>query len=540
MIGSLIRSIPPRGLRARLTLAVALVVMLGVALTFGVVYRATGSQLTAQIDSSISSSARQLALAITEQPGASPATVLATARRYAASQPYSGSDQLLLVIVPGVGTASNHPELFGGGRPDADDDHYSAAVQRIENAEGRKLDQPHVGYRTLPVPDAGTLRVFELRLRVDGQAVYAASGVGIASVARAQHVVSHSFMLAGALALALATLAAFLIGGLITGPIRRSAAVAARIDGGDLTPRIKLPPGSSREVQVLAEALNHMLDRLSAAFSAQREFIADASHELRTPLTVLRGQLELLTSGEQPDDAPSRTSAPSQAERERVQRMMEAEIGRLSRLVDDLLLLAQTDREDFLHREPVALDELATELWDGLSLIAERRFDFGELAPATISADPDQLAQALRNLARNAIAHTDAPDGLVRIAVSRPRAGTVRVTVSDDGPGIDEALRDQVFERFYRVDAARTRAQGGAGLGLAIVKGIVEAHEGTVRVTTAVTGGAAFEIELPDGSSSLATASARGPVDQPKAKARAVTVARRRRLSRRRPATPRP
>lgn len=491
-----LRSPVPRTLQGRLTVAVALVVLLAVALTAEVVYEATGSQLNAEIDSSISASARQLELAITEQPGATPRAVLATARRYAADQRLSDSNLLLFVIIPGVGTASNHPELFGGGRADVDDSDYSAEAQRVENAEGRNLERPQTGYREMPVPDAGTLRVYELRLYVDGQAVYAGSGEELGSVTRAQHVVSHSFALAGALAVALAVLAAYLIGVLITGPIRRSAAVAARIDGGDLTPRIHLHPGASLEVQVLAEALNHMLDRVSAAFLAQREFVADASHELRTPLTVLRGQLELLLTEDQGDGSPP------PAELARVQRMMEAEIGRLSRLVDDLLLLAQTDRHDFLHRQPVALDELAAELWDGLSLIAERSFQFGELAPVTVQADPDQLAQALRNLARNAVAHTRAPDGLVRIEVARRGPDEVRITVSDDGPGIPESLRELVFERFYRTDAARNRAQGGAGLGLAIVRGIVEAHEGSVTVTTGPEGGASFEIVLPAGLAS--------------------------------------
>ena len=126
---------------------------------------------------------------------------------------------------------------------------------------------------------------------------------------------------------------------------------------------------------MLAEALNHMLDRLSTAFAAQREFVADASHELRTPLTVLRGQLDVLIGGDREDGSLSAE------ELERVQRLTQAEIARLSRLVDDLLLLAQSDRDDFLRQAPVQLDELITELWDGLSLIAERDFEIGQLEP---------------------------------------------------------------------------------------------------------------------------------------------------------------
>jgi signal transduction histidine kinase len=189
----------------------------------------------------------------------------------------------------------------------------------------------------------------------------------------------------------------------------------------------------------------------------------------------------------------------SPEELERVHRLMEAELARLTRLVDDLLVLAQSDRDDFLYRAPVRLDELVTELWDGLSLIAERNFEIGQLEPVTVDADPDRLAQALRNLARNAINHTGAPDGLVRVDVTRSRAASVRITVSDDGPGIPPELRERVFERFYRTDKARTQAAGGAGLGLAIVRAIAEAHHGSVRLTQSAAGGAAFALELPAG-----------------------------------------
>ncbi len=237
-----------------------------------------------------------------------------------------------------------------------------------------------------------------------------------------------------------------------------------------------------------------MLDRLESAFAAQREFVADASHELRTPLTVLRGQLDLLVGVEGEADGSL-----DRAEVERVERLMQSEIARLTRLVDDLLLLAQSDRDDFLHVSVVALDELVTELWDGLSLIAERDFEIGALPALTVRADPDRLAQALRNLARNAIAHTRAPNGLVRVDVSARGNGIVRITVSDDGPGVPREARQRVFERFYRTDAARTRSEGGAGLGLAIVRAIADAHHGSVRVTEAPSGGAAFELDLPTG-----------------------------------------
>jgi two-component system, OmpR family, sensor kinase len=481
----------PRSLRARLSALVAGVVLLAVALTFAVVYHYTGSQLKAQIDRSVRSGAAQLAHAMTERPSSSARGVLTTARRYVATQPYTGSALLLFVLIPGVGRASNHPELFGTDRPE---DGESAAEQARENRQGQRLARPRLGYSSQLAPDTGMLRMFQVRFSVDGRAAYAGAAEPLESADHAQEVVAHSFELAGALALVLAMLAAYAVGSRITGPIRRSAAVAARIDGGDLTPRISLPRGTSGELETLAEALNHMLDRLESAFAAQREFVADASHELRTPLTVLRGQLDLLVGAEGEADGSL-----DRAEVERVERLMQSEIARLSRLVDDLLLLAQSDRDDFLHVSVVALDELVTELWDGLSLIAQRNFEIGALPALTVRADPDRLAQALRNLARNAIAHTRAPNGLVRIDVSARGNGIVRITVSDDGPGVPSEARQRVFERFYRTDAARTRSEGGAGLGLAIVRAIADAHHGSVRVTKAPSGGAAFELDLPTG-----------------------------------------
>jgi two-component system OmpR family sensor kinase len=467
---------------------VAVVVLVALAATFAVVYSSTGSQLRSQVDRSVRGSALQLRSMIAQRGARSAQAALASARRYANSQPYSNSSVLLFVLIPGVGTAANHPELFGASGPDSGE---SEAEQAQENAQGRKMVEPKLGYSTKQAPDAGAVRLYEASFRVGGRIAYAGAGEPVETVDHAQEVVKHSFELAGVIGLAMALLAAYLLGTRIAAPIRRSAEVAARIDAGDLSPRVHLPPSASSELQVMAEALNHMLDRLASAFATQREFVADASHELRTPLTVLRGQLDVLSGGDREDGSLSA------AELERVQRLMEAEIARLTRLVDDLLVLAQSDRDDFLHRDRLRLDELVTELWDGLSLIARRNFEIGQLEPVTISADPDRLAQALRNLARNAITHTSEPDGLVRVEVTRRGPATVRITVSDDGPGIAPELRERVFERFFRTDRARTRAAGGAGLGLAIVRAIAEAHHGSVRVTDSTTGGAAFALDLP-------------------------------------------
>jgi signal transduction histidine kinase len=262
--------------------------------------------------------------------------------------------------------------------------------------------------------------------------------------------------------------------------------VAARVDAGDLHPRIH-DPGGQGEVRVLADAFNHMLDRLTEAFAGQRAFVADASHELRTPLTVIRGQLEVLAA----------ESDPPGEEVRRVEYLLQAEIGRISRLVDDLLLLVQTEQTQFLRIESIDVPVFVAELWDGMSLLADRRFELGPLAAGTLQADPDRLAQALRNLAGNAIEHTAEGHGLVRMRVEPAPGGRLRFFVEDDGLGIPVDQRERVFDRFHRTDAARDRASGGTGLGLAIVRAIAEAHGGRVAAGPAPAGGACIELELP-------------------------------------------
>jgi signal transduction histidine kinase len=280
---------------------------------------------------------------------------------------------------------------------------------------------------------------------------------------------------------------AYLIGTRASRPLRRMAAVAARVNAGDPHPRIHDPGGESTEVRVLAEAFNRMLDRLTDAFAGQREFVADASHELRTPLTVIRGQLEVLAA----------QNRPSAEEVRRVERLVQAEIARVSRLVDDLLLLAKTEQTTFLRIEPIDLLAWVKELWDGMSVLAQRRFELGPVPEGTLRADPDRLAQALRNLVGNAIDHTAADRGEVRMRIERVGGHRIRFLVEDNGPGIPADQLERVFDRFHRTDSARDRASGGTGLGLAIVRAIAEAHGGSVAAARSALGGARVELELP-------------------------------------------
>ena len=490
------------GLRWRLAGWVAVVTLACTGITFVAVYRGTGTQLRRQIDSEIGGDASELAHNLKLAGAHTPKAVSEAADRYVRDQPFGASSTLLFVLVPGVGTSTNRPELFSRAPPDNDE---TPAAQAQENRLSQKLLTVGDGYSTQLLPDVGNLRLLKRTMQIrDGLNVTVGVGEPLAAVAHAQRGVARAFILAGILALAGGLLAAFLIGSRVSRPLRHMAGVAARVDAGDLHPRIHELGGEGHEVRVLADAFNHMLDRLTDAFAGQRAFIADASHELRTPLTVIRGQLELLAAQRDPSSDDVR----------RVERLLQAEVSRITRLVDDLLLLAKSEQIQFLRIEPIDLPVYVRELWDGMSLLAVRRFELGPVPAGALPADSDRLAQALRNLVGNAIEHTAPQTGLVRMRVEQVSRDRIRFVVEDDGPGIPADQRERVFDRFHRTDAARDRASGGTGLGLAIVRAIAEAHGGSVVAGRSPEGGARIEFELggfmPQGSSRVAPANLPG------------------------------
>jgi two-component system, OmpR family, sensor kinase len=478
-----IRPRRPTSLRWRLTLWVAILMLVSVAAIFVVVYNDTGSELRGQIDRDIAGDTSQLSQSLRSSPG-DRAQLAAAAARYMGSQNYSATSTLLFVLLPGTDPVSNHPEVFGVSAPD---DGESAVEQAGENAEAAQMRAPRLGYSVRQVADVGAVQILERPVTIGGVRAVAGAGEPLTIIQRAQDGVARTFLLAGALTIALALLASYFAGARVSAPLRRLATIATRVNAGDLAPRMKATERAGSEVQILADAFNHMLDRLAEAFASQRDFIADASHELRTPLTVIRGQLDVLAA----------QSDPPAAEVQRVERLVQAEIARISRLVNDLLLLVRAEENDFLHMEDIELRPFVDDLWDGVSLTAERRYELGPVPDGTLRADPDRVAQGLRNLARNAIEHTAPETGLVRLEVERAEDDRLRFTVIDDGPGIPAGERERVFERFHRTDPSRTRAAGGAGLGLAIVRAIAEAHGGAVRALDSQNEGARIELVLP-------------------------------------------
>lgn len=284
--------------------------------------------------------------------------------------------------------------------------------------------------------------------------------------------------LASAVALLVAGAISWFVAGRILAPLRQVRRTAEAIGESDLTRRIEIAPGARDDVARVAITFNRMLDRLQAAFGAQRAFLDDAAHELRTPLTVVRGHLELM--GEDP------------AEREETTALLLEELGRMNRIVDDLLVLATAERPDFLTVAEVDLTDLVVGAVARASALAPRRWSVTEAADAVVLADGQRLTQALVQLASNAVRFTDDGD---RLGVgSTLRDGEVVLTVRDSGSGVADELKAEIFDRFMR---GERRGDTGAGLGLAIVASIARAHGGTVDVSDTPGGGATFSLTFP-------------------------------------------
>lgn len=292
--------------------------------------------------------------------------------------------------------------------------------------------------------------------------------------------------------LTIVTLMIPLIAGLLR-PLRRMAGTSRAIAAGDLALRVPVPHGGD-ELTDLARAFNEMVGKLEAAFATQRRFVADASHELRSPLAALGGGVEmLLMNADQADPAA----------RARLLRLMESEIARMGRLVDDLLTLTRFDANPLgvVQHAPVDVTALVTEVVEVTRLLAPDRtvlLDTPADMTITVAGDADRLRQALLNLCANARAYTHS-DGVITVGVELAGEDAV-LTVADTGDGIPPEDLPRVWDRFYRVDPARARqtGQGGLGLGLAIVHAIVAAHGGATTIRSTPGEGTTVTLTLPE------------------------------------------
>ncbi len=278
--------------------------------------------------------------------------------------------------------------------------------------------------------------------------------------------------------LVLAAAVAWFVAGRLLRPVRDLTVAAESISETDLETRI--PVEGNDEIARLARQFNEMLDRLADSFAAQRAFVDDAGHELRTPITVVRGHLELM--GDEPDD------------RRETVALVTDELDRMSRIVEDLLVLAKAEQPDFLQLAPMEIAEFTTELAIKARAFGDRDWSLDACATGEIDVDRQRLTQAMLNLARNAHEHTPL-DAAVAMGSEWGDDG-LRLWVRDAGPGIEAVDRDRIFERFARGGTGRRRSEG-AGLGLAIVRSVAEAHGGRVDLDSHPGHGATFTIVVP-------------------------------------------
>jgi heavy metal sensor kinase len=351
----------------------------------------------------------------------------------------------------------------------------------FEVAEGQT-----VIYRTASWPPPGT-KPYRMRTNAD-----AAHRVSVArdETGLRQTLWTLAFVSAMGIpcAMALAIVGGYLLAGRVLAPVGTMAATARRITAESLSAR--LPVENPRdEFGQLAGVFNETLARLDAAFEQLRRFTADASHELRTPLTGIRSVGEVALQ----------RSLTAQDYREVIASMLE-EVDRLTRLVENLLLLTRAEAGRIpLTRTVVDLCDLVLSVSDSLRVLAEEKdqeWAVETAAPVTAACDASILRLGLTNLLHNAIKYTP-HKAAIRIATTRTRAGEAVIEVQDTGPGIPPAHHERIFERFYRLDNARSRETGGIGLGLAIARWAVEANGGRIELESDEGRGSLFRIVLP-------------------------------------------
>ncbi len=318
----------------------------------------------------------------------------------------------------------------------------------------------------------GERRVATLQVAMPLEAVY-----------RAKQVVLLSVIAVALLAVLLAALVSYFSVQAALEPLTRVTAVADQIThADDLSRRIPVPQGAGDEVWTLVQAFNATLSRLEALFQAQRRFIADVGHELRTPLTVIKGNAQWMRRiGKLDWEALD---------------SIEEEADRLSRLVDDLLLLERAEAGKLpLRWEIVDLGAVATDVLREMQVVAREKIDLkADIQPVIVCGDPDRLKQVLLNLVGNAIKYTP-KGGTVWLEVQQKGQQAV-IKVRDTGPGIPPEDLPHIFERFYRADKARSRGKG-FGLGLSIAYWIVKHHSGHIEVVSQPGEGTTFTITLP-------------------------------------------
>jgi signal transduction histidine kinase len=442
-----------RSVRGRTTLAATLVVGLALAVGVTILLTVLRRSLVASVDGGIRTRSGVLAAAVST---AGPLNPL----------PASNDDTSFVQVTDLTGTvlaASSNVE----GEP--------ALVKASPGPDGT--------IRTLsgmPIGEGGSFRVLTHSVTTPTGTVQVLVAGSLASTDHSLAIVGGGLAVGGPALLLLVALTTWVVAGRALAPVEAIRAEVAEISLRALD-RTVPEPAANDEIGRLARTMNQMLERLRGSAARQRQFVSDASHELRSPLAGMRAELEVAMAHEQ--DADWHHTAVDVLE----------DLGRLQRLVDQLLVLARLDESaPVAAARPVDLDELVlrearrAREHDGLVV------DVHGVSAGRVRGDPDRLRQVVRNLVDNAARHARSTVTLRLQA----EAGSAVLTVADDGPGIPPAERERIFERFTRLDEARATDNGGYGLGLAITREIVAAHGGTVTAENPSVG-ARLVVRLP-------------------------------------------
>jgi signal transduction histidine kinase len=409
-----------------------------------------------------------IGFALRDTPRASEALeALDIAKRYAQGTLTSIPDDTMIVVRPAVGEPTTLGTQLDAPIPGVPRERLPKwGVQRVWSHASVPTDDG--GWVTVvrPSPSRGSLGRFSVTLGFL-QSVW------------------WQFLLAGAVAGGIALIVARWLARGMTQPLRDMASAARRLEVGDYTARVDTE--SRDEVGQLAQAFNRMSDELEHVERSRRDLVANVSHELKTPIAAIRAHLENLLDGvERPDPAT-------------LQVMLE-QSDRLTRLVDQLLDLSELESGDVpLRREAFELGPVVARVLSEIDMAGRAggvalRDELGIGLPP-VDADAERIHQVLFNLVDNAVRFTP-PGGSVTVRAEQ-RDDAVRIDVTDTGVGIAPEHLPRLFERFYRVDPARSRGAGGTGIGLAIARSVVEAHGGQLRAESELGRGSTFSFELP-------------------------------------------
>jgi heavy metal sensor kinase len=455
--------------RTRLTLWYAAVLALSLVAFAFIVYYAAASIFFERQDQSLRSTAQTVASAYTEELAETKSAELANK-----------------VLLTELSFPDRYVELTDSdGRPVASSRNLSANVFSIPSTSLTETRRSGASFVTI-----NNLRIAIVPLVTNQEIGFAAVAEPLSVIDDALSRLRRAFFAGVPLILVLASAGGYFLARKSLSPIASMNSQTQHISAENLSSRLVIT-NPRDELGRLAVTINDLLSRLETSFQEQRRFIADASHELRTPLAVLRGETEV---------ALERTR--SVDEYQQSLELVKDEAERLSRIVEDLFLLAREPIKAplTLRKEPLSLTEVVSDCARAAQVLAIRKgvrlqTEASDSGPIVISGDDELLKRMILNLLDNAVKYT--PEGGDVCLSLKRQNGHARIVVRDTGIGIPIAEQKQVFDRFYRVDKARSRALGGAGLGLSIAQWIVEAHGGKIGLESTPGKGSSFTVQLP-------------------------------------------